>query len=78
MNPAREGEKTVLRYVVATALFAHGVGHLLFLANSGGYWKGEGEGRSWVFSGMLGVGQAVEGTFGLLWLVPLVGFAAAS
>ena len=27
---------------------------------------------------MLGAGQAVEGIFGLLWIVPLVGFVAVS
>lgn len=43
-----------------------------------GYWKGGEEGRSWLFSGVLGAGQAVEGIFGLLWLVPLIGFAAVA
>ena len=31
-----------------------------------------------LFSGMLGAGQTVEGIFGLLWLIPLVGFVAVS
>jgi len=31
----------LLRYLLTIALFAHGVGHLLFLANSWGYWKGD-------------------------------------
>jgi hypothetical protein len=60
------------------ALFAHGVGHLLFLANSWGYWKGDEEGRSWLFSGVLGAGQTLEGTLGLVWLIPLIGFVAVS
>ena len=68
----------MLRYLLAIALFAHGVGHVLFLANSWGYWRGNEEGRSWLFSGVLGAGQAVEGIFGLLWLVPLVGFVAVT
>jgi hypothetical protein len=68
----------MLRYLITLALFAHGVGHLLFLANSWGVWKGDEEGRSWLFSGMLGAGQTLEGVFGLLWLIPLVGFVAVS
>jgi hypothetical protein len=68
----------LLRYLIAVALFAHGVGHVLFLANSWGYWRGNEEGRSWLFSGVLGAGQAVEGIVGLLWLVPLVGFVAVT
>jgi hypothetical protein len=68
----------MLRYLITIALFAHGIGHLLFLTNSWGIWKGGDEGRSWLFSGILGAGQTVEGLFGLLWLIPLVGFVAVS
>ena len=68
----------MLRYLITIALFAHGVGHLLFLANSWGVWKGGEESRSWLFSWALGAGQTVEGIFGLLWLIPLVGFVAVS
>ena len=68
----------LLRYLLTIALFAHGVGHLLFLANSWGYWKGGEGARSWLFSGTLGAGQAVEGIFGLLWLIPLIGFVVLS
>src|SRR5829696_936093 len=68
----------MLRYLITIALFAHGVGHLLFLANSWGLWKGAEEGRSWLFSGILGVGQTLEGIFGLLWLIPVAGFVAVS
>jgi hypothetical protein len=60
------------------ALFAPGIGHLLFLTNSWGIWKGGDEGRSWLVSGILSAGQTVEGIFGLLWLIPLVGFVAVS
>ncbi len=67
-----------VRYLITIAFFAHGVGHLLFVANSWGYWKGSDEGHSWLFSGMLGVGQGIEGIFGLLWFIPLVGFVAVS
>jgi hypothetical protein len=68
----------VARYLLAAALFAHGVGHLLFLANSWGYWRGGEEGRSWLFSGVLSAGQAVEGSFSLLWLIPLAGFVSVA
>jgi len=68
----------MLRYLITIALFAHGIGHLLFLTNSWGIWKGGDEGRSWLFSGMLGAGQTLEGIFGLLWLIPLVGFVGVS
>ena len=68
----------LLRYLLTVALFAHGLGHFLFLANSWGLWKGAEEGRSWLFSGMLGVEQTLEGIFGLLWLIPFVGFVAVS
>ena len=68
----------MLRYLIAIALVAHGVGHVLFLANSWGYWRGNEEGSSWLFSEVLGAGQAVEGIVGLLWLVPLVGFVAVT
>ncbi|HET6658542.1 MAG TPA: hypothetical protein VFH16_01355 [Rubrobacter sp.] len=68
----------MLSYLITIALFAHGIGHLLFLINSWGIWKGGDEGRSWLFSGILDAGQTVEGIFGLLWLIPLVGFVAVS
>jgi hypothetical protein len=77
---AEQGKENdvLVRYLITIALFAHGVGHLLFLANSWGYWKGGEEARSWLFSGTLGAGQAVEGISGLLWLILLVAFAAVS
>jgi hypothetical protein len=77
---AEEGKEhdVLARYLITIALLAHGVGHLLFLANSWGYWKGGEEGRSWLFSGTLGAGQTVEGIFGLLWLAPLIGFVTVS
>ena len=68
----------MLRYLITVALFAQGVGHLLFLANSWEVWKGGEEGRSRLFSGMLGAGQTLEGVFGFLWLIPLIGFVAVS
>ena len=43
-----------------------------------GVWEGDEEARSWLFSGVLGAGQTVEGIFGVLWLIPLVGFVAVS
>jgi hypothetical protein len=68
----------MLRYPITIALFAHGIGHLLLLTNSWGVWKGGDEGCSWLFSGILGLGQTLEGIFGLLRLIPLVGFVAVS
>jgi len=69
----------LLRYLLTIALFAHGVGHLLFLANSWGYWNGDEEGSLWwLFSGVLGAGQTPQGILGLVWLVPLIGFVAVS
>ena len=68
----------MIRYLITIALFTHGLGHLLFLANSWGVWKADDESRSWLFSGVLGAGRTVEGIFGLIWLIPLVGFVAVS
>ena len=47
----------LIRLLVAIVLFAHGVGHLLFVANSWGFWRGGEAGRSRLFSGLLGAGQ---------------------
>ena len=56
----------LLRYLLTIALFAHGVGHLLFLVNSWGYWNGDKEGSSsWLYSGVLGAGQTPQGILGL-------------
>jgi hypothetical protein len=63
----------LMKYVIAIALLMHGIGHVLFVANSWGMWKAD-TGHSWLFSGVLRIGQTVEGLFGLLWLLPLVGF----
>lgn len=61
-------------YVIALALLAHGVGHVLFLGNAWGYWKA-GEGRAALFAALP---QSAEGLLGLLWLVPLVAFVVAT
>jgi hypothetical protein len=60
--------------VVAFALLAHGVGHVLFFGNAWGYWK-TGDGRAALFAGLP---QSVEGAIGLLWLVPLIAFMVAT
>jgi hypothetical protein len=60
--------------VISLAIFAHGVGHLLFFANSWGYWKDD-SGRSPVFSDVLHVRQSTEGMIGLLWMIPVIGFS---
>lgn len=67
----------MLRILFALGLGLHGVGHALFAANAWGYWKPAG-GRAWLFADLLHVGQPVEGTLGLIWIVPLLGFGAAS
>jgi hypothetical protein len=75
---AEKEHKLLVRYLIAIALFAHGIGHLLFLTNSWGDWKGDEEGRSWFFLGVLGAGQTLEGILGLVWFIPLIGFVAVS
>ena len=67
----------LVRYLITVALLLHGVGHVLFLMNSWGLSRTDA-GRSWLFSGVLGAGQTVEGIFGLMWLVPLIGFVAVT
>lgn len=67
----------LVRYVITLALFMHGIGHVLFLMNSWGLSRTDAD-RSWLFSGVLGAGQALEGILGLLWLVPLIGFLAVT
>ena len=61
-------------YVIALALLAHGVGHVLFVGNAWGYWKAGG-GRAALFAGLP---QNAEGALGLLWLIPLIAFVAAA
>ena len=63
----------LLRYLITLALFMHGIGHVLFLMNSWGLSRTDA-GRSWLFSGVLGAGQTVEGIFGLLWLTLTLAF----
>ena len=64
-----------MRTLIALLLVVHGIGHVLFIANAWGYWT-TGDTRSWLFGRALGLGQRVEGFFGLLWLVPAMGFVA--
>ena len=61
-------------YVVAMALLAHGIGHMLFLANSWGYWKAS-SGRAGVFAGMP---QGTEGAIArqLRWAVDVLSAVA--
>ena len=67
----------MLRLMFALALGMHGVGHVLFLANAWGYWKTTAE-RAWLFADVLHAPQTIEGGLGLLWIVPLAGFVAAT
>lgn len=59
--------------MVALLLAAHGIGHLLFLANSWGIWK-TGTARAALFGSVLNASQTAEGVIGLVWLIPLIGF----
>ena len=61
------------RMLFLIAMLLHGVGHLLFLMNTWGYWKTV-NGRAWLFADALKLGQTAEGMVGLLWLAPLIGF----
>ena len=63
--------------IIALLLLGHGVGHALFLANSWGYWKSDGS-RSAFFENVLHAEQTLEGIAGILWLLPLIGFAASA
>lgn len=65
------------QYVIGLALFMHGIGHALFLANAWGYWKADAA-RAGLVAGVLRLSPTTEGIIGLLWLVPLVGFAAVA
>ena len=62
-----------MRTLIALLLAAHGIGHVLFIANAWGYWT-TGEARSWLIGNALGFGKRAEGIFSLLWLVPALGF----
>jgi hypothetical protein len=61
------------RLLFMIAMLLHGIGHVLFLMNTWGYWK-DANGRAGLFSDVLALSQAGEGIIGLLWLVPLAGF----
>jgi hypothetical protein len=64
------------RIVVALAILAHGVGHMLFLAPCLGITQWGQSAHSWLLTATLGdVSTRVIG--GLLWLVAIVGFLAA-
>jgi hypothetical protein len=66
-----------MELVISLILLAHGVGHALYAANSWGYWKADA-GRAPLFENVLHASQSVEGIIGLLWLLPLAGFAAGA
>jgi hypothetical protein len=67
----------MVRLLLALALFAHGIGHVLFVANAWGYWRTE-TGAGWFFTSVFDAGQTAEGFFGLLWLVSLAGFVGGA
>lgn len=67
----------MIRYLFTLVLFMHGIGHMLFMANTWGYWRTT-SGRAWLLSDVLHLSQPLQGMVGLLWIVPLVGFVAAT
>jgi hypothetical protein len=67
----------MLRTLFLIAMMMHGVGHVLFAANAWGLWK-TAQSRALLFSDVLHSPQIVEGAAGLLWLLPLIAFGAAT
>lgn len=63
----------MVRIVLGLAILAHGIGHVLFVANAWGYWRTD-TGAGWFFNQIFPATSTTEGMFGLLWLVPLAGF----
>ena len=61
------------RVLFMVAMLLHGIGHVLFLMNTWGFWK-VGQGRAWLFADVLRLSQTGEGMVGLIWLAPLIGF----
>jgi hypothetical protein len=67
----------MVRIIFALALAMHGLGHLLFVGNTRGYWKTGGTGHARLI-GAIGAGQAIEQVAGLLMLLPVAGFLAVT
>jgi hypothetical protein len=65
------------RMLFMIAMLLHGIGHILFLMNTWGYWKTASE-RAWLFADGLKLSQTGEGMIGLLWLAPLLGFVVGA
>ena len=63
----------MVRILIALALLAHGIGHVLFAGNSWGTWRTEPS-RAGLFTKILHAGQTAEGVMGSIWLLPMVGF----
>lgn len=63
----------MVRTLFIIALMGHGIGHVLFMGNAWGYWKASNS-RAALFAG---AAQSVEGTVGLLMILPLAGFLIA-
>ena len=61
------------RVLFLSAMLLHGIGHVLFLMNTWGYWKAANQ-RAWLFADTLKLSQTAEGIIGVLWLAPLLGF----
>ena len=64
------------RIASTVVILAHGIGHVLFLAPCLGFTQWGEPARSWLLTGLLG-DTATRLLGSLLWLVVIVGFAAA-
>jgi len=67
----------MFRTTLALAMAMHGLGHLLFVGNTRGYWKTGETGQARLI-GAIGAGPAVEQAGGLLMLLPVAGFLAVT
>jgi len=68
-----------LKLIMAAVLAIHGIGHIIGPLVTFGVLKSEGfNGASWLLSDRLHLSTGVQQALSLLWIVALVGFAAAS
>lgn len=66
----------LIKIIIAVALLAHGLGHVLFLGNAWGYWSAGV--RPTLLVDVLHMTAPLQRFVGLLWLLPLAGFLAAA
>lgn len=51
----------MIRYLFTLVLFMHGIGHMLFMANTWGYWRTT-SGRAWLLTDVLHLSQPLQGS----------------